>query len=208
MKISVIGSNVVERLKLIQTQCLSHLRMSRLVFQIIAGFALGSAILLLLMGAFVVLRFPPHSPWEVIPGFAVIGLLASISLRSFFRTTTTESARASAARGATAYAFGSIGNEANTARLRRRPVFQRMRRMTRKLYSGKISAGNLARTTDYCSLTSIVWSLARWNFAVEYDGALISACGLFDMAHCSLGLLIQFRSILWFWLTSWRTTTA
>lgn len=77
MVFSVIGSNVVERLKLIQTQCLSHLRMSRLVFQIIAGFALGSAVLLLLMGAFVVLRFPPHSPWEVIPGFAVIGLLAS-----------------------------------------------------------------------------------------------------------------------------------
>jgi hypothetical protein len=63
-------------------------------------------------------------------------------------------------------------------------------------------------TPGHCNLTWISWSAAREKRAVAKEGALMVACGLLDMPHCSLGAPKRFLSSLWFLFTSWATATA
>ncbi len=57
--------------------------MSKLMFQIVGGLTLGFSAILALMGGFVVLHYPPHSPWEVIPGTLFVGILSAMGLGLF-----------------------------------------------------------------------------------------------------------------------------
>jgi hypothetical protein len=49
--------------------------MSKIIFQIMAGLLLFSGALLLLGGIVTMVRYPPHSPWDVLPLTALFAAL-------------------------------------------------------------------------------------------------------------------------------------
>lgn len=58
--------------------------MSKAIFQILAGFTLAYDALLFFGGLFAMVRYPPHSYWDIVPGMAFVGALALAGLGLFY----------------------------------------------------------------------------------------------------------------------------
>jgi len=54
--------------------------MRKVIFQVLAGLVLAYDALLFLGGIYTMLRYPPHSYWQILPGMAFVGVLAVAGL--------------------------------------------------------------------------------------------------------------------------------